>query len=138
MSSSALIEFYPQIRHVHVACVLASGALFLLRGAGVLAGARWPMRLPVRLLSYTIDTPLLTAALMLFTLLPAGMFANGWLTAKLGLLVGYIVLGSFALKRAPTRRARAGCYAAAVAVFLFMLSIARLHHPLGVFALLTG
>ena len=135
MPSSALIEFYPQIKWVHVACVLSSGTLFLLRGAGVLAGARWPMTLPVRLASYTVDTVLLTAALMLFTLLPAGMFANGWLTVKLCLLVVYVVLGSFALKRASTRRARAGCYAAAVAVFLFMLSIARLHDPLGILRL---
>ena len=28
-----MIEFYPQIKLVHIAAVLASGALFLLRGA---------------------------------------------------------------------------------------------------------
>lgn len=133
-----MIAFYPQIKLVHVVCVLLSGTLFLLRGTGVLAGARWPMRLPVRLASYAIDTALLTAALMLFTLLPAGMFANGWLTAKLCLLVAYVVLGSFALRRGRTRGVRAGSFVAAVAVFVFMLSIARLHHPLGVFALFAG
>ena len=78
-----MIEFYPQIKAVHIAMVLASGLLFSLRGAGVLAGMQWPMRLPVKLLSYTIDTTLLTAALMLFTILPHALFSNGWLTAKL-------------------------------------------------------
>ncbi len=126
-----MIEFYPQIKLVHVVCVLLSGALFLLRGLGVLAGARWPMRLPVRLASYTIDTVLLTAALMLFTILPGGMFANGWLTAKVCLLVVYIVLGSFALKRLKHRGGRVLAFVAAIAVYLLMLSIARLHHPLG-------
>lgn len=126
-----MIEFYPQIKLVHVVCVLLSGALFLLRGLGVLAGARWPMRLPVRLASYAIDTVLLTAALMLFTILPGGMFANGWLTAKMCLLVVYIVLGSFALKRLKHRGGRVLAFVAAIAVYLLMLSIARLHHPLG-------
>lgn len=130
-----MIEFYPQIKLVHIVCVLLSGALFLVRGGGVLAGGRWPMALAMRLLSYAIDTTLLTAALMLFQLLPGGMFANGWLTAKLCLLVAYIVLGSFALKRGRTRGVRAGCYVVAIAVYLSMLSIARLHHPLGILRL---
>lgn len=126
-----MIEFYAQIKAVHVAMVLASGLLFALRGAGVLAGQRWPMRLPVKLLSYGIDTTLLTAALMLFTLLPRAAFANGWLAAKVLLLVVYIGLGTFALKRARTRRMRAVFYVLALAVFAFIISIARAHHPLG-------
>jgi uncharacterized membrane protein SirB2 len=128
-----MIEFYPQIRFLHIACVVLSGALFFLRGVGTLAGAQWPMRLPVRLLSYSIDTVLLTAALMLVTMLPGAVFANGWLTTKLVLLVVYVVLGTFALKRARTARARVSCFAAAIATYLFMVSIARAHDPLGMF-----
>lgn len=126
-----MIEFYPQIRMVHVAAVVASGLLFVLRGGAVLAGARWGMAAPVRYLSYAIDTTLLTAALMLLTLLPTALFANGWLTAKLGLLLFYIVLGSFALRRGRTLRARVLCFVAAVATYAAMLGIARAHHPLG-------
>lgn len=126
-----MIEFYPQIKAVHVATVLASGLLFALRGAGVLAGQRWPMHWSARMLSYTIDTTLLTAALMLLTVLPGAMFSNGWLTAKIVLLVVYVGLGTFALKRARTTRRRATFYAAALAVFAFIVSIARAHHPLG-------
>jgi uncharacterized membrane protein SirB2 len=133
-----MIEFYPQIKALHIAMVLASGLLFTLRGAGVLAGMQWPMRLPVKLLSYTIDTALLTAALMLFTILPHAMFSNGWLTTKLVLLVVYIGLGTFALKRGRTRRTRAITYVAALCVFGFIISIARAHHPLGLFFMLRG
>ena len=128
-----MIEFYPQIRLVHIVAVLLSGSLFLLRGSGVLAGARWPMALPVRLASYTIDTVLLTAALMLVAVLPSAVFANGWLAAKLVLLVVYIGLGTFALKRGRTPRVRAGCFVLALAAFGAMLAIARAHHPLGPF-----
>jgi uncharacterized membrane protein SirB2 len=133
-----MIEFYPQIRLVHIVCVVLSGALFFLRGAGVLAGTRWPMALPLRLVSYSIDTVLLTAALMLFAILPGDVFANGWLAVKLALLVVYVVLGSFALKRAHTLRLRSRCYVAAMAMYLFMFSIARTHDPLGIFRAWAG
>ena len=126
-----MIEFYPQILAVHIGAVIASGTLFALRGAGVLSGARWAMAAPMRYLSYSIDTVLLTAALMLIAVLPAAVFANHWVTVKLTLLVLYIVLGSLALKRAPTGRARALCFAAALGVYAAMFGIARTHQPLG-------
>jgi len=124
--------FYLEIKWVHIAAVIASGTLFTLRGAGVLGGAAWPMWAPLRYLTYTIDTVLLTAALMLTTILHQYPFVNGWLTAKVCLLVVYIVLGTLALKRARTWRARAWYYAAALAVFLLIVSIARAHSPWGI------
>ena len=128
-----LMAFYPQIKWVHIATVCASGSLFALRGALVQARRpAWAMAAPVRYLSYSIDTVLLTAALMLVTILHQYPFVQGWLTAKVCLLVVYIVLGTFALKRARTRRGQAWCYLAALGVFLFIASIARAHHPLGI------
>ncbi|MBP6798292.1 MAG: SirB2 family protein, partial [Luteimonas sp.] len=70
------------------------------------------------------------------TILPGALYANGWLAMKLALLVVYVVLGVFALRRGRTRRARALCYVAALLVFAQMYFIARTHHPLGVFYLL--
>lgn len=127
-----MLEFYPQIRAVHIAAVMASGLLFLLRGAAAQLGATWAMAAPLRYLSYSIDTVLLTAALMLATILHQYPFAQGWLTAKVLLLVVYVVLGSFALKRGRTRAVRTSCWIAALLVFLFIVSIARAHHPLGI------
>jgi uncharacterized membrane protein SirB2 len=127
-----MIEFYAQIKMVHVSMVLASGALFALRGAGVLAGHRWPRATMVRWTSYTIDTTLLTAALMLLTILPWAMFGNGWLAMKLALLVVYIVLGILALGPGRARGSSAGFYVAALATYAMVYGIARAHHPLGV------
>ena len=126
-----MIEFYPQIRTAHIGAVWASGALFALRAAGTLRGMRWPLAAPLRYLSYSIDTALLTAALMLVAILPAAVFANHWLTAKLVLLVIYVVLGSFALKRGRTGRVRGICFSIAVVVYALMIGIARAHQPLG-------
>ena len=133
-----MIEFYPQIRQFHIFVALLSGALFAVRGALVLGGARWPMALPVKWTSYAIDTALLTAALMLLTILPGAMFANGWLTVKVTLIVVYVVLGVFAMRPARTRRTRAICYLLALLTFGAIYSIARAHHPLGILLRLSG
>jgi uncharacterized membrane protein SirB2 len=119
-----MIEFYPQIKWVHVAAVIASGTLFGLRGAAMLAGSPWGMAAPVRYLSYTLDTVLLTAALMLATLAHQYPFVHGWLTAKVLLLIVYIVLGSYALKRGATRASRAGFFAAALVTYGLIVSVA--------------
>jgi uncharacterized membrane protein SirB2 len=126
-----MLDFYPQIRLTHIVAVLLSGSLFLLRWLAVNFDARWPMAAPVRYLSYTIDTVLLTAALMLATVLHQYPLVHGWLTVKVLLLVVYIVLGTFALKRGRTRQVRRACGAAAVLVYAFIIGVARAHHPLG-------
>ena len=90
--------FYLQIKEVHVAAVIASGLLFVLRGMAVQRGAAWPMALPLRWTSYFIDTILLTAALMLVSILQQYPFVNAWLTAKVALLVVYVALGALAFR----------------------------------------
>ena len=127
-----MLAFYLQIKAVHVAAVVLSGALFALRGGGVLAGMRWPKALPARWLSYAVDTTLLTAALMLLTALKLNPFVIPWLATKLALLVLYIVLGALAMGRAANPRVRAACYVAALACYGFVYTIARAHHPLGI------
>ena len=49
-----MLEFYPQIRSVHIAAVLSSGALFFLRGLVLHLGGKWAMAAPLRYLSYTV------------------------------------------------------------------------------------
>jgi len=125
-----MIEFYPQIKQSHIGFVLLSGGLFALRGLLLLAGQRWANARPIRWLSYTIDTGLLTAALMLLVALDLNPFVVPWLAVKLVLLVLYVVLGYIALKRA-SGWPRVAWYTAALACFGFMYSVARAHHPLG-------
>jgi uncharacterized membrane protein SirB2 len=132
-----LTELYPVIRWVHIGLVLTSGTLFAARGLGVLLGAQWSMTPGVRRLSYTVDTALLSAALLLLYILDLNPFAVPWLSAKIALLLVYIVLGTFALKRARTARTartRLVFYIASLLCFAFMLTVARAHHPLGLLA----
>lgn len=131
-----MIEFYPQIKAVHIAAVFASVGLFAVRGGALLAGMAWPRRDPARWLSWSIDSVLLTAALMLVAVLPGAMFGNHWLTAKLGLLVLYVALGHRALGAAMPASRRTAWLLAALACFAAMYLVARAHHPLGPWLLL--
>src|SRR3546814_13229988 len=112
-----MIEFYPQIRHVHILTVVLSGSLFALRGLFALAGALWPHVAPVRYLSYTIDTTLLPAALMLVSILLGALFANGWLAANLVLVVVYVALRVLAMTRGRPPGLSGGSYISAPLLF---------------------
>jgi len=106
-------EFYPEIKLVHVVAVLASGLLFLLRGALVQLGReRW-------------------AAFALLSVLPPAAFANGWLAVKLLLLPAYIACGWLALRRSGAGRARMLFFLGALAIYGFMLVVAQRHDPWG-------
>lgn len=129
---SNVIEFYPHIKSVHIACVLASGTLFAMRGLLMQVGydgvAR---RIPLRVLSYAIDTALLTTALMLLSILPGALFANGWIGIKLVLLMACVALAVLAMQHALAPRARLAYYTAALVTYVYVLGVARMHHPWG-------
>jgi len=129
-----IAALYPWLRHLHITLVVLSVSVFVARGLGVLAGQAWPMRDLARGLSPVIDSLLLLAGASLWWLLQLNPWHDHWLGAKLVLLVVYIGLGTLALKRAPTRAAKAVCFAAALAVVGVMATIAVAHHPLGLFA----
>jgi uncharacterized membrane protein SirB2 len=129
-----MIEFYFPLRQVHIACAVLSISLFALRGALMLAESPWQRNLVLRYLPHAVDTVLLTSALMLTTIIHQYPFVNGWLTMKVLLLVAYVVLGSIALKRGRTKRIRMAALSGALLSVAFLVSVARAHHPLGLFA----
>lgn len=130
--------WYPAVKTAHIGLVLASGCLFALRGALVLAGQGWVMATPWRMLSYGIDTLLLTAGVTLWAVLSLNPVTSPWLGTKLLLLLLYIVLGSLALKRARTTAMRRVSYVGALVVYLAMGSVAVAHHPLGLLQVWTS
>jgi uncharacterized membrane protein SirB2 len=128
-----MTEYYLVLRNVHIACAILTITLFVLRGSLMLANSTWQQNVVLRYLPHAVDTVLLTTALMLTTVIQQDPFAVGWLTAKVVLLVAYIVLGSIALKRGRTRQVRVVAFVAALATVAFLVTVARAHHPLGIF-----
>ena len=133
-----MIEFYPELRLVHIAAVMVSGSLFFVRGLANALGARWTGVAPLRWLSYAVDTVLLTAALMLVAVLRQYPFVQAWLTVKVLLLFVYILLGYWSFWKARTRAERLLSWLAALLVYLYIVSVALAHHPLGIIRLLSA
>lgn len=133
-----MIACFPLLKAVHVGAVAATFCLFLLRGAWMLTDSPHLRQRWVRVLPHAVDTVLLASALALMVTIHQYPFVHGWLTAKVFALCAYIVLGSLALKRAPTRTLRTAAFAGALAAFGYMVSVARLHDPRGFLIVLVG
>lgn len=131
MNPETIARVYPLALYAHIAFVIASVTLFAARGLGVLTGQAWPMRQVWRGVSVWVDVALLSAGGTLWYLLQFNPWHDHWLGAKLVLLVVYIGLGTYALKRSPTRAAKAAFFVAALGCVAFMASIALRHNPLG-------
>ncbi len=115
---------YEALKWLHVASVAASGAGFLARGALMLADSPLLRMRVVRVVPHIIDTVLLASAIALAVLARLSPLQHTWLATKIIALLLYIFLGTVALKRGRTRRVRATAFAAAVAVFAYIVSVA--------------
>jgi uncharacterized membrane protein SirB2 len=131
-----LSSYLAAIRSLHVSCVALSGGLFCVRGLMRLCSMPAANHRMLRYVSYGIDTTLLLAAVLLTLILHEFPFADAWLTTKLALLMLYIVLGSFALKRASTRVGQAAAFLAALTTFGWIIGVAIAHQPSGWLVLL--
>jgi uncharacterized membrane protein SirB2 len=117
---------YAAVKQLHVAAVVASWALFFLRGVWMIADsprlkARW-----VRVVPHVNDTVLLLAGVYLATLV--GL--QPWIVAKLVALVAYILIGMVAITRGKTKAVRIAAWIAAQCVFLYIVAVALRKNPL--------
>lgn len=112
------------LKTLHISCAALSVSGFILRGVWMWRGSPWLQARVTRILPHVIDSLLLAAGIGLAVRAGQYPFVNTWLTAKLVALILYIVLGGIALKRGRTRRARLLAFAAALAVFLYIVAVA--------------
>lgn len=125
---------YLLLKQIHLTCVTLSGLGFFARGVLMLKASPLLDHPWVRWSPHVVDTLLLASATGLALTLHQYPFVHAWLTAKVTGLLAYIVLGSYALRRARTRALRIACWLAALAVFGYIVSVAHAHDPRGVFA----
>lgn len=122
---------YLILKHIHIGCVVLSGAGFVLRGVWMLRQSPWLRHPAVRTWPHVIDTILLASAVAMAVISAQYPFTTNWLTAKLiGLLI-YIGCGTMALKRAPHHAQRAAFFLAALLAFAYIVSVALTRNPLG-------
>ncbi|MBR0564670.1 SirB2 family protein [Azoarcus sp. L1K30] len=126
---------YQALKHFHVTCVILSISGFTLRGWWMFSGHRLLNHRFTRTLPHVIDTGLLASAIGLAAMSGQYPLQASWVTAKVVGLIGYIFLGTVALKRGKTRSVRAVAFIAAVLVFSWIVSVALSKNPAGWVAL---
>lgn len=125
---------YGLLKTVHVSAAVLSIAGFLFR-AGLmlrrspLAEARWLRRVP-----HLVDTVLLAAAIGMVWVGGRQVFVESWLTAKIVCLLGYIVCGALALRRARSDRAKRFFLVLALLLLANIVTIALSRDPWGLAA----
>ena len=120
---------YATIKAVHVGAVIVSITLFALRGGWMLTGSALLETPFARVVPHVVDTVLLASAVALSWLSGQYPFAQPWLTAKVIGLVGYVLLGSIALRRGRTRTARVLALVGALAIVAWIVATARCRCP---------
>lgn len=125
------MEYYSLIKHIHLTAALLSFLGFLLRGYWMLVESHRLELKIVKILPHIIDTLLLGAAIYLVVILQVYPFVVGWVTAKLLLLIVYIVAGTIALKRGKTRRTRIVALVISVATIIAIFGLASVKPSIG-------
>lgn len=127
---------YSLIKHIHFSCVVLSGVGFLIRGIWMLRASPLLGHSKTRWVPHVVDSVLLLSALALALMLHQYPFRDPWLTAKVLGLVGYIGLGTVALRRGRNRQQRLVAWLAALGAYMYIVSVAVTKHPAGFFTLL--
>ena len=127
---------YLTLKHLHITCVALSIAGFALRGWWSISASPLLQARPTRVIPHIVDSCLLASAVALAWMSGFVPFVDGWLTAKIGGLLAYIVLGGVALKVSRPLSQRAAAWAGALFVYAYIVSVAITKTPLGWLALL--
>jgi uncharacterized membrane protein SirB2 len=127
---------YLTLKYLHIVCVAASFALFVMRGIWVIRSYPPAQEAWVRVLPHAIDGALLVSAIGLAVLGPKSLWDGNWMTIKLALVVLYVALSVTLLRFSRGALIKLVIWLLAILVFLFTTSVAVLHHPLGIFLLL--
>ena len=133
-----LILTYFWIKSLHTIAAFATLSGFIVRGYWMVSRSDNLNRTVTRIIPHIIDTILLVAAIALVMTLQLNVFAQPWLLAKITGLVIYIVLGTIAIKRGPSRQIRVIAFVSALSVFAYILGVAMTKSPASWLTFLLG
>ena len=124
---------FAAIKIIHIICMILSYILFSLRGIWMIQGSsllklRW-----VKILPHVIDTILLTSAITLVTMIQQYPGLNIWISAKIGALLLYILLGMMAFRFGKTRKIKIISWILAQIVFFYIVLVALTKNPTLIF-----
>lgn len=117
------------LKTIHITCVVLSFSLFFLRGLWMLRHSPIMQQRWVKIAPHSIDTILLTSAILLAWQLGYTPFDSPWLAAKILALLLYIGLGMLAFRFAKTDSMRLVAWLSALLTFAYIVATAITHDP---------
>lgn len=124
---------YYGIKHLHVTAAALSILFFVVRAYWSVSESSMLQKKAVRIVPHIVDTVFLVCGLILAGMLGAGASAP-WLLTKIVLLIAYIAVGTYAIKRGPTPLHRGIAAIIAVLIFIYIIGVAINHNPASWFA----
>lgn len=121
---------YLILKYVHTIAAVATISGFMLRGYWMLTESNKLQHRVARIAPHFIDTVFLLAGVGMVWLLQLNPLTQAWLLAKFAGLVAYILLGTIAIKRGPTRQVRSLAFVGAISVFAYIAGVALAKSPL--------
>ncbi len=111
---------------------------FVLRGYWMMIHSDKLTLKVTRIAPHVIDTVFLLSGIVLVSILQLNVLAEPWLLAKFAGLIGYIVMGAFAIKRGPTLQIRVIAFVGALSLFAYIVGVALTKSPASWLRLLAG
>ena len=111
---------------------------FILRGYWMMLQSDKLQLRAVRVAPHIIDTLFLASGIALVWILHLNAFTTPWLLAKFAGLIGYIILGTIAIKRGPTLQIRVIAFVGALSLFAYIVGVALSRSPASWLRFLTG
>ncbi|QUM74963.1 SirB2 family protein [Moritella sp. 24] len=118
---------YALVKHMHMGMAYLSITFFIFRSILSVTESGLLQNKLIKILPHIIDTFLLLFAGHLMMTIQQYPFADAWLTAKLVALIAYVIVGTIAIKRGKTTVIRLWASIIAVAIFAYILGVAKTH-----------
>ena len=114
------------VKQIHIIVASLSLLGFLIRGYWMVNESQLLQNKLVIILPHIVDTLLLGSAIYLVILLQVNPFEVNWITAKILLLVAYIVVGTIALKRGKTKKIKVSAFIFSILIISSIFVIANI------------
>lgn len=121
---------YLILKYAHMVAAVTSISGFMLRGYWMLVDSKKLQQPVARIAPHIIDTVFFLAGIGLIWLLHLEPLKQPWLIAKFTGLIVYVLLGTLAIRRGPTKQIRTIALVGAVAVFAYIVGVALTRSPL--------
>ncbi|MDG2175681.1 MAG: SirB2 family protein [Gammaproteobacteria bacterium] len=112
------------LKTIHMCCALISFTGFLFRAYLMVIDSKLLNHKYILVTPHLIDTLFLLSGFSMAFVLNMGLFAQGWLSMKILLLMFYLLFVGIALNRGKTKSVRVVSFFLAVMTFLFIVGIA--------------